>query len=169
MNIHFYLSEGYSSSDFVEPFDYWNDFINDEFSNLKFSPEMQNAHFHCCVFGENNDLDNDEFLSDFVKKLPFYTKDVNQNSIHFWLLTPEILLTQNITQNDNYDKVVLALLDNFLQYLDEVRKQDKAEIINEIEKCFKNAKHIITKKGLLSIREEYKIKHEKEFKDKFWL
>lgn len=169
MNIQFYLFEGYSSSDFIEPFDYWNDFINNEFSNLNFCTEIQNAHFHCCVFAENDDVENDEFLSDFVKKLPFFTKDVNQNSIHFWLLTPELLLIHNMNQNNNYDKVAFALLDNFLQYLDELRKQDRAEIINEIEKCFNNAKHKIAENGIAKIREEYKIKHENEFKSKFWL
>lgn len=169
MNIQFSHFDGYSDSNFIEPFHYWNDFINDEFSNLKIDSDFQTVHFHCCVFAKNDDFAIDEYLSDFVKKLPLFTLNVNQKHIDFWLLTPELQIVENNAHVNNYDKIAIALLDTLLQSLSKAQKHKNDMNFSDFANCFINAKHKIAENGVLFFREKFKNIHEKEFKNKYWL
>jgi hypothetical protein len=169
MNIHFSQFDGYKSFDFVEPFDCWNEFITNEFSAIKLEEEEQTWLFNCCVIAEDEDLSENEFLSDFVRKLPFYIIDNQQSHVVFWFLAPELIPFSNNAQTVNYDKIAIALLNTILKSFSEIKTLENVKNFGYFAKRIINAKSKIEERGILEIREEYMLKQEKEFKNKYWL
>jgi hypothetical protein len=171
MKTEFSLFNGFDSYEFIEPFDYWSDFIDDVFADSKFETDIQKIHFHCCVIPENVDLKEDNFLLGFFKKLPFFTLDKESSITHLWWLTPELIpLLSTEPNNFNPDKLATFLLDSIFQLLSNQQFEGNAFMnLSDVKIFINNAKNKVIEDGLFQIREKYKLKHENDFKNKYYL
>jgi hypothetical protein len=171
MKTKFSLFDGKAASEFNIPMDYWKDFMDDELAAFDFEVEPYVWHFHCCVNLKNEDLSENDFLSDFFKKLPFLTIDKEGNITHFWWQTPELKpLLLSGTNTYNPDNLATTFLDSMLQLLSSKQTKGNTFVnLSDLETFINNAKKVITEAGILEIRERYKLKHENAFKSKYWL
>ena len=73
LKTQFSLFKGFSASDLKSPFDFWKNFIDDEFADFKINQNTENLHFHCCIIPENEDLSENDFLfprsRQYIRKL----------------------------------------------------------------------------------------------------
>jgi len=170
-NTQFSLFDGFSASDLISPFDFWKNFIDDEFADFKINQNSENLHFHCCIIPENEDLSENDFLYNFFQKLPFILFDNETNTTHFWFQTPELkILLQEETTNFNADKIGISLLDSISQLFSKMQKMSVLVFnINDFETIINKAKNKILETGMLKIIETFIIKHQIEFKNKFWI
>jgi len=171
MKTQFSIFNGYESIDLKEPFDYWSDFLNEILSNFKFQTEAQTIYFHCCVIFEQENIKQNNFVSDFFQKLPFFTIDNDNKTLHFWWQTPELKsLLVDETKNLNTDKIALSLLNSTFEILS-IQNSDENNFLkfDKLEDFIKIAKKEIMENGIFNIRERFKIKQQKEFKNKYWL
>jgi hypothetical protein len=171
MKTQFSLFDGFAGTEFPKPFDYWNDFINEQLDSFKSRSNLQIIQFHCCVIPENENIDEDEFLKGFFQKLPFTTINEEQNTIHFWLQTPELkMLLQNDSNTFDAEIMAQSLLDSMLKMFS-VFLSSNLNFMNlvDIQTFINNSKKAISETSMLEIREKYRIKQENDFKNKYWI
>lgn len=171
MKTEFSLFNGFDSYEFIEPFDYWSDFMDDVLADSKFQTDIQKIHFHCCVIPENVDLKEDDFLLGFFKKLPFFTMDKESIITHFWWQTTELIpLLRTEPNTFNPDKLAISFLDSIFQLLSNQQFEGNTFInLSDVKTFINNAKNNVMESGLLQIREKYKLKHQIEYKNKYYL
>ena len=167
MSIYFSLFDGSRTKELKEPFDYWNIFLNGLFELNK--NQTINCHIHYCIPLKKDELAKDEYISNFFQRLPFDTFDEQQNSFHFWLHSPElvILLNEEMTESEA-NNVALILLDTFLHLLSKEILQEKFKLLDSND-LIEKIKTEIEQEGILQILAKTKNQYVSNFKNKYWI
>ena len=167
MKTHFSLFDGLGTYELKAPFDFWSNVIDDSFGKVFDTPIT--LHIHYCIPIKKDELANDEYLSNFFQRLPFDTFDEQQNSFHFWLHSPElvILLNEEMTESEA-NNVALILLDTFLHLLSKEILQEKFKLLDSND-LIEKIKTEIEQEGILQILAKTKNQYVSNFKNKYWI